>query len=648
MTTTDTAHTRACARSGIRALVASVPLRLARMRNDLPLIIIDGAAVAGSYALALLALSSARGSLAHTVPNSPGALLAVAVVAQFVANLALGLYRQMWRRAGVEEARRIVVAGLFGGLLVAAYTLAFWPIVPKAAIIFGAAAQTVAALTIRFQSRLFGFRRGGRDAVEAAIIIGAGEAGEGVVRSLTRDPSCGLRPVAILDDSPAKWGRRIANVGVEGAIDDLVDVAARTRATVAVYAMVGDAALLERCLTLAEEAGIGLKVVPTLKELMSGTAQIGDVRDLTMDDLLDRPPVHTDMAEVERTITGRRILVTGAGGSIGSEICRQLVALAPERLLMLDRDETLLHDVVASLGETAVPLVALLADIRDRGAVAEAFALHKPEVVFHAGALKHVPLLESHPVEAMRTNVFGTRNVVDAAVANGVGEFVFISTDKAVRPVSVMGATKRLGEMLTVSRASEGTRFCAVRFGNVLGSRGSVIPTFARQIADGGPVTVTDARMERFFMTIPEAVQLVLQAASLADGGEIFMLDMGEPVRILDVAKRMIRLSQRVVGSDIPIHVVGLRPGERLQEELCAPTEKEEATVHPKIRRVSGPLPSAEFVDTVVDELVMLSRDRAPLRAATFLMEFVSTDTIDISAVGDSLQGVASDDEMIR
>lgn len=628
----------------------SIALRLARMRSDLPLLAIDALLAASAYAIALLVLSSARGSFAKTVPHSPGDLIAVAVVAQLGANLALGLYRQMWRRAGFEEARRIAIAGAVGAALVVIYTLAVWSFVPKSIIIIGAATQTVLALGVRFQSRLFGFRRSGSAgaADTKAIVLGAGEAGIEVVRSMVRDPASGLRPVAMLDDDAAKQGRRIAHVEVVGGIDDLAAVVARTHATVAVFAMVSDLSVIERCLTLAEEAGIGLKIVPTLKELMSGSAQVGDVRDLTMDDLLDRPPVRTDMSAVRDKISGRRVLVTGAGGSIGSEICRQIAALDPERLLLLDRDETLLHDVVTSLGDVADSAVALLTDVRDRDAVTEVFERHRPEVVFHAGALKHVPLLESHPVEALRTNVFGTRNVVDAAVASGVGEFVFISTDKAVRPISIMGATKRLGEMLTVSRNGTGTRFCAVRFGNVLGSRGSVIPTFARQIAEGGPVTITDARMERFFMTIPEAVQLVLQAASLADGGEIFMLDMGEPVRIIDVAKRMIRLSKRVVGSDIPIHVVGMRPGERLQEELHAPTETEAATAHPKIRRVSGPLPSEELVDAVVDQLDVLACEPSPLRATTCLMEFVSSDTPTITVISDVPEVAATDHEMIR
>ncbi|MBX7160231.1 MAG: polysaccharide biosynthesis protein [Acidimicrobiia bacterium] len=632
----------------LRGFFSSVAIRSARIRSDLPLVAIDCAAVAGAYALALLALSTARGSLARTVPDSPGELLLVAVAAQLAVNLALGLYRQMWRHPGFEEARRIVVAGAVGAALVLAYTLAFWSFVPKASILLGAGLQTALSLTVRFQSRLFGFRRSGRSTeVTRAIVIGAGEAGEGVVRSMLRDTECGLKPVAILDDDRAKQGRRLANVEVMGRIDELVAVAARTHAAIAVFA-IADTTRLEDCLAFAEDAGIALKIVPTLREIMSGSAQIGDVRDITMDDLLDRPPVQTDMSGVRDAIRGRRVLVTGAGGSIGSEICRQLATHDPERIILLDRDETLLHDAVTSMSEAEVTLVPMLTDLRDRDAVAEAFERHQPDVVFHAGALKHVPLLESYPVEALRTNVFGTRNVVDAAIATGVAEFVFISTDKAVRPISVMGATKRLGEMLAVSRDNDGTRFCAVRFGNVLGSRGSVIPTFARQIADGGPVTVTDARMERYFMTIPEAVQLVLQASSLSSGGEIFMLDMGTPVRIIDVAKRMIRLSKRVVGRDIPIHVVGVRPGERLQEELHAPAEKEEATTHPKIFRVSGPLPSAELVDNVIDHLDVLSGERAPLRAATCLMEFVSSDTPTISVVSDVPEDVATDNEMIR
>lgn len=604
----------------------SLASRLARIRSDLPLMVVDAVVVVASYLTAYFVLSFANGRLSGTTYDVHlPRLVAVALVTYLLAGTFVGMYHQMWRRAGIEEARRIVVAGLVGGAAVLIWAWLLWETVPRAVILGATVLTIVGTLATRFQARLFGIRRSARTA-RPAIVLGAGVAGDSVVRALMRHPDGALRPVAILDDDPAKWGRRIANVPVVGAVDDLARVAAHTKAEVAVFAVVdADRTVLEHCLALAEEAGIGLKVVPTLHEIMDGTALVADVHDVTMADLLNRPPVQTDLANVAALIRGRRVLVTGAGGSIGSEISRQLAALDPEALCLVDRDETLLHDVVGSLPD-GCPVTPALVDLRDAEGVSTTFATQRPEIVFHAGALKHVPLLESHPLEAIHTNVVGTRNLLEAAQDCGVGRLVFVSTDKAVDPVSVMGATKRMGEQLVVSHQPDGARYCAVRFGNVLGSRGSVIPTFARQIASGGPVTITDPRMERFFMTIPEAVHLVLQAAALSSGGEVFMLDMGAPVRIIDVAKRMIRLSNRVVGHDVEIRITGVRPGEKLQEELRSGSEKEDPTEHPKIRRVTGPMPQADVVNTVVDHFESLIRDRASLRAATMLMEYVSTE----------------------
>jgi FlaA1/EpsC-like NDP-sugar epimerase len=309
------------------------------------------------------------------------------------------------------------------------------------------------------------------------------------------------------------------------------------------------------------------------------------IRDVRIDDLLGRKEVVTDLDAVAALLRGRRVLITGAGGSIGSEIARQVAACAPAELLLVDHDETHLHDTAGTL---AGPATSILADIRDLGRVRQVFDQHRPEVVFHAAAHKHVPLLEDHPCEAAATNVIGTHNLLVTARDHQVERVVFISTDKAVEPSSVMGATKRVGELLLRAQAPAGARWCAVRFGNVLGSRGSVIPTFMRQIEAGGPVTITDARMTRYFMSIEEAVQLVLQSAALAQGGEVFVLDMGEPVRIVDLAERMIRLSGRRVGADVELVVTGVRPGEKLSEELAHVAEELTSTVHPSINRLRG------------------------------------------------------------
>ncbi len=323
-----------------------------------------------------------------------------------------------------------------------------------------------------------------------------------------------------------------------------------------------------------------MKVLPSVVELVGGAVSVRDVRDLSIRDLLGRQQVSTDLDEVHRSLAGRRVLITGAGGSIGSEIARQVATFEPAELFLLDHDETHLHDATAELIR---PAVQILADIRDASRIDRVFAEHRPEVVFHAAAHKHVPLLEDYPCEAVATNVLGTENLLRSSVAVGVDRFVAISTDKAVNPSSVMGATKRLSEQLLLHHRPDGARFCAVRFGNVLGSRGSVIPTFMNQIRSGGPVTVTHPDVTRFFMSIPEAVQLVLQAAALSGGGEVFMLDMGEPIRIVDLAERMIHLSGRM---DVRVKFTGLRPGEKLSEELRALDELSGPTRHPVIQSV--------------------------------------------------------------
>ena len=341
-------------------------------------------------------------------------------------------------------------------------------------------------------------------------------------------------------------------------------------------------------------------------------------------------------------LAGRRVLVTGAGGSIGSEIVRQVADARPATLVALDHDESHLHDMAATLDG---PVVQLLADVRDRTAVERAFIRHRPEIVFHAAAHKHVPLLEDHPSEAILTNVAGTQHLLEAAEAAGVERFVFISTDKAVSPKSVMGATKRLGEHLVLGQAPPGSTHAAVRFGNVIGSRGSVVPTFVRQIEDGGPVTVTDERMTRYFMSIPEAVQLVLQAAALAEGGDLFVLDMGEPVRILDLAERMIRLSGIRPGIDIEVRVTGVRPGEKLVEELLNEDEPAQSTVHASISRISPTLPSPSELRGAVARLRTLAEGQRDDDVRSAL--FASTGpTIKLASDADPADNphVASDD----
>jgi FlaA1/EpsC-like NDP-sugar epimerase len=367
-------------------------------------------------------------------------------------------------------------------------------------------------------------------------------------------------------------------------------------------------------------------------------AALRQAREPRIEDLLGRTPVPTDLESVRRSLTGHRVLVTGAGGSIGSEICRQVSSLDPALLVLLDHDETHLHDAAATLSG---PCTQALVDITDRAAVLEAFERYQPEVVFHAAAHKHVPVLEDHPSAAAKTNVLGTRNVVDGSVAAGASRFVQISTDKAVRPSSVMGASKRLAEQTVLAHAPEGAAYSTVRFGNVLGSRGSVIPTFARQIAQGGPVTVTDPRMTRFFMSVEEAVQLVLQASVLSRGGEIFMLEMGQPVRILDLAERMIRLSGCQVGIDIPIEITGIRPGEKLNEVLSTPDEEVLPTSHPYINRLVPIRADSELFESELAKLEASvgARDQGAVRSLLFNAALVpeSTPAADATAPADEV-----------
>jgi FlaA1/EpsC-like NDP-sugar epimerase len=441
------------------------------------------------------------------------------------------------------------------------------------------------------------------------VVIGAADAGAALVHDMLRSPKLGLVPVAFLDEDERRHGRVSMGVRIEGGVDDLERVANELGAHQAVLAVPSPTPeLVRRAAHAAERAGIPLRVMPGVASLMKGAPTVHDLRDLRIEDLIGRTQVPTDLAAVRGALTGRRVLITGAGGSIGSEIARQVLACAPAKLILLEHDETHLHDISAELADDRV--VEALADIRDTAALGDIFDRHRPHVVFHAAAHKHVPLLERHPCEAAATNVIGTANTVRAAKEAGVERFVFISTDKAVQPSSVMGASKWLGEQVVLATRPDDARYCAVRFGNVLGSRGSVVPTFARQIEAGGPVTVTDERMTRFFMSIEEAVQLVLQAASMAEGGEVFILDMGEPVRIIELAERMIRLAGRRVGDDVSIEIVGTRGGEKLTETLWGPQELPEGTGHPSILALRPSTISVERLTTELGNLRNLVGER--------------------------------------
>jgi len=536
-----------------------------------------------------------------------------AVAATVVAHAYVGLYAGVGRHASLYEARRIVVTQLGVVTMLLPFVVIAGRPVPLSVPVIAGGLVVAATGAARFRSRLVAHRcRAGADAI---VVVGAGSAGTALVRDVTEGRHQ-VRVVAFLDDDPRLLGRRIQGVPVLGTVDDLPHIAHRAQAAYAVLAVPSATPELgRRVAALAELSGIVLRVVPPLRDLVNGQVQMRDVRDIEPVDLLSRGQVEAELGEVADLLRGRRVLVTGAGGSIGSEIARQVAALA-DHLVLLDHDETHLFDCAAKLAEvSAGTVVQRLVDIREPDAVRQVFEEQRPDIVFHAAAHKHVPLLEAHPVEAVQTNVIGTQTVVEAARRVGVRRFVFVSTDKAVRPSCVMGATKQVGESVVLSR-SGGMTACAVRFGNVLGSRGSVVPTFVQQIREGGPVTITDPRMTRYFMSIPEAVRLVLHAGALARGGEVFMLDMGEPVRILDLAHRMIRLSGRRPGLDVEIRVTGVRPGEKLQEQLHTHEEEPEPTSHPSIMRLSPRPLAGTALDETLEQLARaaLVRDDATAR----------------------------------
>jgi FlaA1/EpsC-like NDP-sugar epimerase len=422
------------------------------------------------------------------------------------------------------------------------------------------------------------------------VVIGAGNAAGQLVNDMARDPSSQWMPVALLDDDPYMRHRRLNGVPVVGATDDLEKVVDRYGVHTAILAIPSASPDLRRQLNQrARRAGLELKVLPSVNDLSNpDQVQIEDVRDIDVSDFLGRSPLETDVAGIAGYLTGRRVLVTGAGGSIGSELCRQIARFNPAELVMLDRDESALHAVQLSIqGRALLDSGDIeLGDIRDERVVMDLFERRRPEVVFHAAALKHLPLLETAPGEAVKTNVWGTQTVLNAAVAAGVERFVNVSTDKAADPCSVLGHSKRLAEGLTsdAARSTEG-RFMSVRFGNVLGSRGSVLTTFTAQIARGGPVTVTDPEVTRYFMTIGEAVQLVIQAGAVGRNGEVLVLDMVEPVAIAAMARQLIDLS----GKSIDIVFTGLRPGEKVHEQLFSTGETDQRPHHPLISHAYVP-----------------------------------------------------------
>jgi FlaA1/EpsC-like NDP-sugar epimerase len=549
-----------------------------------------------------------------------------------------GMYRRLWRHASLGEMRQILLAVSIAASIAAVIGLFVMRMIPNGpgrvpfSVVFIDAFLVGSAVALpRLLARTV--RRGGsqrhlEDVGKRVLLVGAGEAAKLVVKELRSNPHLKLNPVGFVDDDVRKHGHTLMDLPILGSLDSIRKIIEEHGIAELIIAMPsarGD--VVRKVVRAGLDCGIPTLTVPSLPEIITRKTNGTSLREVEIQDLLRREPIETDMASVAALATGETVLVTGAGGSIGSELCRQLGRLAPARMILLGHGENSIFDILHELRASYpnVVFVPVIADVRDRKRMFTVFQTHRPHSVFHAAAHKHVPLMEDNVIEAITNNVCGTRNLVDGALDAGVKRFVLVSTDKAVRPTSVMGATKRVAEQIVQLAATKHDRnFVSVRFGNVLGSRGSVVPTFLRQIRAGGPVTVTHPEMQRYFMTIPEAVQLVLQAGAQGSGGEVFLLDMGEPIRIVDIATDLIRLSGLTVGTDIQIQFTGMRPGEKLYEEMFFSAESVVPTIHPKVlrarngilpegvvRRIDALIKATELVQTD-DEMKQLLRTLVP------------------------------------
>lgn len=534
-----------------------------------------------------------------------------------------GLYRRVWTTASVEEMETLLMTMVVcsaANVTIGAFLLPLTGLsharLPLSVLssqtmwsLAGIALPRVCARLIRWHSA----RRQPRGHGKRVLILGAGSAGRTTARELIEQPHLGYQPVGFLDDDLALKGRHIAGVPVLGTIGSLAERLHSDDVQHVILAIsdVSGPVVREIVRTCAD-AGVEARTLPGLAEVMSGRVGINQLRPVEIQDLLRREPVQTDVNAIHRIVGGQTVLITGAGGSIGGEMCRQIARHFPTRLVLLGHGENSIYEIHHELAThfPNVPLSTVIADIRDEQRIESVMSRFKPHAVFHAAAHKHVPLMEENLVEAITNNVKGTRVVVEAAARHNVPHFVLVSSDKAVNPTSIMGATKRIAELIVQRTAqSSGLNYVCVRFGNVLGSRGSVVPMFLRQIRAGGPVTITHPDMTRYFMTIPEAVQLVLQAAVLGTGGEVFVLDMGEPVKIVDLASDLIRLSGLRLGTDIEINYSGIRPGEKLFEELSLDHEHMKPTGHGKVMCALLGAPTAGLLHGV-DALVAAAQKR--------------------------------------
>ncbi len=554
-------------------------------------------------------------------------MIALALLIKPVVYLIFGMYRHLWVYAGMKEMRVVFFSVSTASVLLSVAIIAMIAIqirlqsyigFPRAVLVIDWLLSLFLAGGLRYAFRALAEARfssiGSNGHVHHVLVVGAGDAGALVVREMQKNPQLNYQPVCFLDDDPNKQKQQIHGVSVAGRLDDLARIVSQRHIDEVVIAIPSaPGRVIRQVADVCRLKAIPFRTMPGIYELIGGTVSVSRLREVEITDLLRREPSHIDEQIVGSSLGGRRVMVTGAGGSIGRELCMQTARWGPASLILLGHGENSVFETLVELEENfpSLPLHPVIADVRDIDRLSVIFDDLHPQVVFHAAAHKHVPLMEVNVEDAVTNNVFGTRNVVEASLNSGVERLVMISTDKAIRPTSVMGATKRLAELVVLDAANRtGQAFSVVRFGNVLGSRGSVIPKFKRQIAHGGPVTITHPDMERYFMTIPEAVHLVLQAAAMGQGGEVFVLNMGQQVRIIELAEDLIRLSGLDPYKDIEIVFTGIRPGEKLSEALWDQSAQYEPTTHPDIVLLKDEdILSGQTLRGTVNDLIHLARE---------------------------------------
>jgi FlaA1/EpsC-like NDP-sugar epimerase len=597
--------------------------------GDLFLIIV---AALGSFALRL-----DLGPFFIDYLNQAFWLSAIALILKPLVFYAFGLYRRLWAYASIYELMLIILAVSTASVLVSVTVILLLvfkvlPNFPRGALpidwllSMGLIGGSRFALRVLAEAQSSSSNNNTRS--RRVLVVGAGDAGALVVREMQKNPALPLKPVCFLDDDESKQKQQIHGIPVVGTLSDMartVDIRRIEEVIIAIPSAPGR--VVRQVAEVCRHKGVPFRTMPGIYELIGGKVNVSRLREVDITDLLRREPAHIDDHLIGETLGGRRVLVTGAGGSIGRELCRQVARWGPSALILVGHGENSIFETLIDLEENfpALPVHPIIADVRDLDRLNVIFDNLQPQVVFHAAAHKHVPLMENNVEEAITNNVLGTRNIVEVSENYGVEKLVMISSDKAIRPTSIMGAAKRIAELIVLDTAHRSTlRYSVVRFGNVLGSRGSVIPLFKRQIARGGPITITHPDMKRYFMTIPEAVHLVLQASSMGEGSEVFVLNMGEQVRILDLAEDLIRLSGLEPGKDVEIVFTGIRPGEKLSEELWDKWAHYEPTSHPDIVLLADEdLVGGGALAETVDELGHMARDGDVKGIIRLLDEFI-------------------------